>query len=274
MLEKKGLAQYIENSKELPSQFNILALRDFQASQGLYNLFRLKSRFKKSFSSFYTGDIESKLGAPIERSLGKGWLSDVVLLKDDRVVKLIAQQETPIFRAAITFESEAWVTYHLQKNRDRYHIKTLPILFVGPNGIYLEKPYVNPDTIGSAILKSGRSLSQTQMDKLKDLHRNSIRLAEETGISLDTKADNMFWDGEDWIVFDPIGCINYLDYARTLDVRDFDQYLLRWHGNKELKDTGLKIDDVVKMYPHIKANYKKPSLFSRMKSLVQGSSDH
>lgn len=267
-LEKKSLVAYIENSEELPKIFNILALRDFQKSQGLYNFLRLKSRFKKSFAAFYSAEKENHLGSPITRVLGEGWYSEVVQLQDGRVVKLISTEETSTVRMTIIFETEAWATYHLQKNVDRYHIKTLPILFVGPNGIYLEKPYVNQSSIGSEILKSGRGLTEAQINKLKDLHRNSIRLAEETGISLDTKAGNMFWDGYDWIVLDPIGSINHLDYARTLDVRDFEQYFLRWPGNDGLKDTGLKIDDVANMYPNIRAQYKKPSLLFRLKSLL------
>ncbi len=268
LLEKKSLAHYVENSKELPTSFNILALRDFQRSQELHNFLRLNARIRKSYSSFYTADKNERLNSSIKQVLGQGWMSEIVQLKDDRVIKLIAPNVTSKIRAAVSFETEAWATYHLQKNSDRYHIKTLPILFVGPNGIYLEKPYVSPTSIGSEILKSEQGLSEAQINKLKDLHRNSIRLAEETGISLDIKADNMFWDGEDWIVFDPIGSISHLDYARTLDVRDFDQYFLRWPGNAGLKDTGLKIDDVVNMYPNIRAQYKKPSLLFRLKSLV------
>lgn len=250
----RSLSSYIETSAELPLIFNILALRKFQQSQGLPMFTKLADRFKRSFETLYgsksSNRIEQFLGSPISAELGTGWMSRVVQLKNGRVFKLIIRERGRTANVGILFESEAWVTFHLQRNEALYQIKTLPILSVGPNGMYLEKPLVVSNSIGDKVFAVG--LTELQINRLKFLHQNAIRLAEDTGISLDLKSSNMFWDGLDWVLLDPIGSIGYKGYARTLDARDFNEFYLRWSDSTVIQDNGLTIDDVVKMFPEIR----------------------
>ncbi|MFI5362067.1 MAG: hypothetical protein ACHQ49_08875 [Elusimicrobiota bacterium] len=261
---QKPLEDYVHDSKALPKSFNVLALRNFQRKAGILRFTKLDPRYSASFKAVYgprgSDRLAKSLGSPIDETLGTGWMGRVVSLKDGRTVKTIIREGSRTSKIGILFETEAWMTYHLQQKLDRYGIKVLPIIAVGPDGMYLEKPLVDAKTIGSRILKTKKKLSGTQMARLRILHRSAVGLAEETGVPIDLKADNVFWDGSDWVLLDPVGNISRpASYGKTLDVRDFDEFYLKWAGKKPPSDKGLTIDRVVKQFPMIQKDYDRSS---------------
>lgn len=254
------LSNYVLNSPFLPKKLNILSLRDFQSQSGLPRFKKLNPRFSKSYRKIYgkkgSKTIERSLGSSVKEVLGRGWMSQVVLLENGRVFKLIIREQNKTSNIGILFETEAWLTYHLAVNYARYGLKVLPILSVGENGMYLEKPFVPRELIATSILQKNKSLTAEQMEALKDFHQKSMRLVTETGISLDLKHDNMFWYRGEWVILDPIGSIGFKGYSKTLDSPTFSEFYPRWVDPKSVENNGLKIDEVIKKYPEIEKAYK------------------
>ena len=200
------LKDYIKSSHALPDLFNVLSLRDYHRTQGLPRFSKLADRFKQSYRQLYGSKQDNPLGSVISKELGRGWMGRVVQLEDGRVIKLVVQEVNKTSNIGIYFETEAWVTYHLRKQR-RYKIKVAPIVSVGQDGMYLEKRLIPSELLGDKILKKQKKLTKKQLSSLQNLHSEALRLVRDTGIPLDLKADNMYWSEGGWVLLDPIGSI-------------------------------------------------------------------
>ena len=125
---------------------------------------------------------------------------------------------------------EMMVNKDLEEHFDDYGIHTLKILEGPPEKPYLVKPFFEADNLASNILKNG-TLIQIQKRKLEELWRAAVRYAEYSGIALDLKADNLFWDSNRkvWVLLDTGPRFAYRPYGYTADLDSFDQYLKTWN---------------------------------------------
>lgn len=182
-------------------------------------------KYEKPFEKCGLGSkssIRTKDGTveKIKKELGSGYRARVVLTESGKVYKIPHNASS-----AFALETEAMITQHLQDSYDHYGIKALPILEQGENGVYLEKPLLESSLIASNILDAGGQLTSKQEKALEKLFDASRKYAKETGIGLDLKAANLYWDGTEWVLFDAGPRTSYLPYGFTLDVKDFKTYL-------------------------------------------------
>jgi hypothetical protein len=179
--------------------------------------------YRKAFEKYGLGAIGDSVQLErekvrIEKKIGEGYRADVYRINGGRALKVAHEAGD-----AFALEVESQINDHLDENFDKYQIRTIPILSKGDKGVYLEKPLLDKHQIASEILKKGR-LSKDQKAQLEALWENGKRYAEDTGIGLDLKASNLFWNGQEWVLFDTGPRTSYIPYGFTLDIPDFRTY--------------------------------------------------
>lgn len=185
-------------------------------------------------------------GIQLSKTLGKGYRARVVLSESGRVFKIAKDAES-----AQKLTAERLINEDLQENYNRYHIRVDQIVSHGPADYYLEKKLIDPNTIASEMINSNFELSSAQLETLKRVFAEARRYAQDTGIGLDIKASNLYWDSElqDWILFDCGHRSSYLPMGYTLDLKTFEDYLSVWLKEEpdtlEGRLTGLLFEDII-----------------------------
>ena len=97
----------------------------------------------------------------------------------------------------------------------------VPVLEMGPLGSFLKRPRLAPEGMATNIA----SLSAPQRRELETLFEKARALARRTGVALDLKASNLYWNGSTWQMFDVGARRSYRPYGYTTDLPDFATYL-------------------------------------------------
>lgn len=158
-----------------------------------------------------------------ERQLGSGSNGEVFLGKDGAVYKLAAEA-----KKAPALQMEQFVNADLKANYDRFGIRVDEILEAGDNGAYLKKRYYDPRQLGHNI---GRH-SDIQIKALRRLFNGAVRYAKERGIGLDIKSENLWWNGEEWVLIDCGPRLGFRPFGYTLDIGSFDRFLQWWNAGQ------------------------------------------
>lgn len=117
-----------------------------------------------------------------------------------------------------------------------------PVLDIVTQGYgVLLRPYVDPSFFADRIEK----YTPTQQSKLEHLWRAANQYALVTGIPLDLKPDNLWWDGTQWLLVDTGPRLDKGDpnqFAYTLNSSSFDEYFETFFVKKKNEDTPLSRD--------------------------------
>jgi hypothetical protein len=162
---------------------------------------------------------------PILKSLGEGNNATVVQSRSKRVFKIAAEA-----KLAARLFIEFALNNDLKKRFAEFKIRTDDILNYGPGYVYLEKVLINKKNLAENIAKNDGRLTNAQRASLEKLFLNAKRYAYETGIGLDLKASNLYWDEKtaDWVLFDCGPRISYKTFGYTIDLDTFNDYLNVW----------------------------------------------
>lgn len=200
---------------------------------------QIHSEFMEAMPRF-TRKLDGKTSS-IGKKIGEGIRSDVYELGRGYVIKVAYESED---MAAI--EGEALVYDFLKKNADKYPLRLLDILERGPRGMFLIKPRVEKDTIGKYILKGGNPLSAAQLKSLEQVYEVSRRLAEDTGVSLDIKSDNLVWTPQGWAILDLGARTMSHPYFFTLERQSFSEYLKIWNSDSGERSGVMDVEDYIR----------------------------
>jgi hypothetical protein len=91
-------------------------------------------------------------------------------------------------------------------------------------GVFLAKKLLNMSSIASNM----GTLSSTQLEALERIFVNAKRYVRDTGIGIDLKASNLYWNGNDWVLFDAGPRMGFRPYGFTLDVPTFKDFMRIW----------------------------------------------
>jgi hypothetical protein len=200
---------------------------------------RIHEEFMENIKNF-----SRRLGgksAQVGKKIGEGVRSDVYLLGEDHVIKVAYEPED---MAAI--EGEAQVYDFLKLNAGEFPVQLLEILERGERGMFLIKPRVEKETIGKYILKANGKLSPAQLRSLEDVYNVSRRLAEQTGISLDIKSDNLYWTKKGWAILDLGARTMSHPYFFTLERKSFAEYLEIWNSDSGSREGVMDVEDYIR----------------------------
>lgn len=243
-LQRAFLARVIE---QRGCAFNELAhgqlsgkkIADYQAASG-FRAPTPDARYVESYNAL--GIKHSKIerimidgvSEPVEKVLGQGYRGQVVLTKSGRVIK-----HPKSAADSIALEIEAAVAADLARDFEKYGIRVGDIVSMGPNGSFLEKRLIPLEQLAPQVLKAqGGQLTQVQLQELRKLFEGAKRYSKEKGIGLDLKADNLFWDGNHWVLFDTGPRTSYLPHGFTGDVPSFEEYLRVWQLDEPVHGAG------------------------------------
>ncbi len=200
---------------------------------------RLHKQFMDEFESF-SRPVRGDAGTVGEK-LGEGVRSDVYELGKARVIKVAYEAED-----MTALEGEALVFEFLKDNAERYPIRLLPVLEKGEKGLFLIKSRVKKDSIGKYILRKNGKLSAAQLHGLEKVYEVSRQLAEDTGISLDIKSDNLFWADGAWNILDLGPRTMSHPYFFTLERKSFQEYLEIWDSDSSSRSGVMDVEDYIR----------------------------
>lgn len=212
-----------------------LYLRGMEEAAERQEIFDDFKKHKKEFRRPMRGD-EGAIG----KKLGEGIRSDVYELGESRVIKVAYDAED-----MTALEGEKLVFDFLKKNEKIYPFRLLEILEMGPQGIFLIKPRVQKDAIGKYILKKNGQLTPAQLRSLEEVYDLSLKLAKDTGLSLDIKSDNLVWTNKGWAILDLGPRTMSHPYFFTLECKTFAQYLEIWNSDSGARSGVMDVEDYI-----------------------------
>lgn len=180
--------------------------------------------YKNAFDKYGVGNLSKTFKlrnekAKVKGELGSGFRAVVYELSGNRALK-VPRSSGDLF----AIEIESLVISDLKAHFSKYGIETVEILSSGEKGAYLEKPLLEKEQMADWIVSHG-GLSKKQSTKLNELWEKAKQYARETGIGLDLKASNLWWNGKNWVLVDGGIRTSYRPYGFTLDVPNFQEYL-------------------------------------------------
>ncbi len=121
----------------------------------------------------------------------------------------------------------------------------------------LSKPYLDLNYFGNKIINN---LTEIQKEELRKLWKKSCQYALVTGIPLDLKADNLWWDVKlnKWFIVDTGPKLDDDDpdkFSYTLDLKNADNFISRLQGKKTESSeriTFISKSDVKNIYLNLK----------------------
>lgn len=160
----------------------------------------------------------------VGKKLGEGVRAKVYELGDDYIIKVPHEGNDLRY-----LEVEAMVARYLEDHEKQYDIPVLSVLEEGESGSYLIKKKFPKERVADQIW-NGRtdSFNTSQHIRLIKLLEAGKRLAQQTGVGLDLKIDNLAWIKGRWILFDTGPRTSYGPYSMTLEVPDYDAFLKLW----------------------------------------------
>lgn len=192
----------------------------------------------------------------VVKVLDEGVRGEVFLVEGDRVAKIPFEADDVRY-----MEVEIQVATFLTEHFDRYQIPVLPILSMGKKGTFVIRSLLDPSSLGTNF--SRKDLSKKQLDNLQLLYERSKRFAEETGVGLDIKFDNLAWLDNQWVLFDVGPRTSYGPYAFTLDIPTFDDFFRLWKDDRPRKN-GLTVDAFIANWHHRKCSIEMGKLGGRL----------
>lgn len=158
-------------------------------------------------------------------SIGKGYRGNIWKNLNNQVFKVARK-----VKDTKSLLAEYLVNQHLKKEMSVYNIHTDNIVKHHPDFIFLEKELIPNRVIAKNLLKVDQKLSKIQYEKLQQLFENAKKYAKNTGIGLDLKSSNLYWNIklQDWVIFDLGPRFSYLPYGFTKDIQSFSDYLKIW----------------------------------------------
>jgi hypothetical protein len=176
----------------------------------------------------------------IGKKIGEGVRSDVYVLGARDIIKTAYDAED-----MTALEGEKLVFDFLKRNAAKYPFRLLEITEMGPKGIYLIKPRIEKDTIGKYILRNNGALTREQLRSLEAVYNVSRQLAEDPGISLDIKADNLVWTNKGWMILDLGARTMSHPYFFTLECPSFARYLEIWNSDSDSRSGVMDVEDYI-----------------------------
>ena len=161
--------------------------------------------------------------------IGEGWNGTVICCAningEDVVLKYSKRGES--------FRIEFIVYYQLLTY---FKFPVVPIVDHGDKYEFLLRKYLDPKFFGNNIIPN-----EKQREKLTEIWIQANRFALITGIPLDLKPDNLWWDNnrEEWLLVDTGPRLDDGDihkFAYTLDPVNADQYIDTYFVNKQGED--------------------------------------
>src|SRR5581483_6583868 len=130
------------------------------------------------------------------------------------------------------------IEWLITKSLENIRYNVLPILFHDDDFTILVKPYLKPDLFANKILEN-RELNEQETASLEKLWRKSNEFALITGIPLDLKSDNLWFDSikKEWILVDAGPKLDDNDqykYEFTLDPNNIIDLLEVWKTGKHI----------------------------------------
>lgn len=211
-----------------PGELDLRFVINFYDQSGYRKHQVLAKRFEESYSALairfrQDGSVSWNKGVAFERKLGSGSNGEVFLGKDGAVYKFAAEP-----KKAPALQMELFVNADLKANYERYGIRVDEILESGDNGVYLKKRFYDSNQLGHKI----KNLSEVQIKALNRLYDGAVRYADERGVGLDIKSENLWWDGEAWVLIDCGPRLGYRPFGYTSDTGSFARYLNWWNAGK------------------------------------------
>ena len=186
-------------------------------------------KYWELFKNYIRHILETKkyFSTKFSKMIGEGFNACVFQIDKESVIKI---QKTIGNINSIRQE------YYIYKLLKRYKFPVGEIIFVDPlYACLVKKNYENKGThqFASYIPK----LSKIQRNKLEKIFERSWEFSRKTKIGLDLKADNLYWDGKEWILVDCGPRIEYLPFGFSLNynrfnaTERFEKYLEQWRKN-------------------------------------------
>ncbi len=199
----------------------------FDGELNISHLESIKSKehsYRKSWKKLKYNDKKHTWFRPekLKKRLGQGYNADVFLSDSKQVFKIPIKS-----KYAHKMHIEYLVNRFLLSSKYRIHVDQ--IISHGENFSYLEKEYLDSRYFASEILKSSK-LSSEQLKDLKKLFLEARRFSRDTGIGLDIKSENLFWNfkSSHWVLFDCGPRMSYKTFGYTTDLLNFKSYLREW----------------------------------------------
>ncbi len=211
-----------------PAAFNLVSMLKFYHAAGYRSHQEIDPRYIQSFQELGIyfrddGDVRWNRSLKFAKQLGVGSNGVVMLGMDGAVYKFAMSP-----KKAPALQVEYFVNRDLARHYDRYGIRGDTIHEAGPNGVYLKKQFYDARSFGHAM----DHLSPEQLLALRRLYDGAVRYAQERGIGLDIKAENLWWSGTEWILIDCGPRLGYRPFGYTIDMGGFERYLRWWNAGK------------------------------------------
>lgn len=179
---------------------------------------------------------------PLGEKLGEGIRADVYELGSNLALKVAYEGED-----TAALELEKRVYEHLRANPKKYPVRMVPILAAGEDGTFLLKPRFNRANLAKKLLKNGKELSLKQRRSLENIFQTAKSFAEETGIALDIKPDNLLWDNGEFSLVDLGPRTFFQPYFFSLEMSSFDEFLKSWMLDRESRvGTFMDVEDFLR----------------------------
>jgi len=179
-------------------------------------------------------------GLKIRKKLDEGVRAEVFDLGDGLILKVPFEADDMRYIVV-----EAMVAERLAAEASSYGIKTLPTIAVGEEGSFLIRRQLPAESLGQNVSKS--PLNTEQLSQLKNIFESTRRFAEDTGVGLDIKYDNLAWEDGGWILFDAGPRTTFGPYAFSLDIPDFETFYKLWKQDAPRKN-GIKVSDFIQTW--------------------------
>lgn len=163
------------------------------------------------------------------QKIGEGYRSNVWKNNNNEIFKVAKK-----FKDTKKLLAEYLVNQDLKKQFFIYEIHTDEIVYYSKKFTFLQKKDIKSSSIAKNLLNSKKTLSLMQYQKLQHLFQQAKRYANNTGIGLDLKSSNLYWNSQikDWVIFDLGPRFSYRPYGFTKDLKTFSSYLKIW-GKEE-----------------------------------------
>ena len=189
------------------------------------NLFAIKKEYiNVDRKKVVSGQIEvnNKLYTGLEK-IGKGYNADVYCCYNNKDENYVLKVGDPVSLA---------VEYAVYKDLQKLGFSVIST-YPSDNFQTLGKPYLDLNFFGNKF----SSFSEIQKEDLKKLWKKSCQYALITGIPLDLKADNLWWDAStnQWFLADTGPKLDDDDaykFEYTLDLKNADDFVSRIQGKK------------------------------------------
>ena len=218
------ISSYFNTSSPLSNKQSLIKLINFEKSIPNDYKIKYKNTLNNCIKKFKLTNKKINEGGNI---IGKGYNAIAYKFTYNGnmfVIKLILKTNNTIY--------SLFIEYLITNLLNDYDIPTGEIVYFDKLFRFLIKKYYDSSNFGNKI----ETLTQPMKDNLFDFFKKTIIFTIQTDIGLNTKSDNLVWDGNIWKLVDTGPRVNYLPYCFTIDLLPINKRKL-----SELNDTIYKI---------------------------------